>query len=457
MEYAKAGIDTAQLHGDEPPELAEKLSLSGKLEVWKAIKPESKEDIEKYKDYPADKFLIDAFSAEAHGGTGKKADWELAKLAVDTLKAPVLLAGGINSQNAKEALDKVSPFGLDLSSGVEKSPGIKDHGLVNEFFEKIQELAPANKNFKLLVQFALSALAALMLGAAGASFINEQSMFFFKLPSRQAFSTKETTDQWLKALQNNDADRAILLARKMAQRDEITLPEYDYLNIFKTAGINSQALTDGFNKFDYLRWKDAFKIKELSKSLVKSNDTAIKDIFQAINEKIKTVADSKRKTCNIMEIWNSGKGNIDDKLRVLCELARQSGWNAKLILLPKNAEKFHILCELRKNWEIIIVDFENKKILEGDSLKDIFDEKKIILYPAEFADYRPLNRKLAAFLKKSENPDLPHLDEDPLGNFQKYIKVNDIDKKTNCFNYWRNSIDSARNAPGFPPEWIKRN
>ena len=133
--YVGAGVNVIQLHGDETAEFAEEAAKFA--EVWKAIRPETGKDVLKYKDYPADKFLIDAFSGKAYGGTGRTADWKIAKFAVEKLKAPVILAGGLNPANIAEAVKSVHPYGIDVSSGVESSPGIKDHGKLTALFAEI--------------------------------------------------------------------------------------------------------------------------------------------------------------------------------------------------------------------------------------------------------------------------------------------------------------------------------
>jgi phosphoribosylanthranilate isomerase len=135
--YVGAGVNVIQLHGEETAEFAEKSAKFA--EVWKAIRPETRDDVLKYRDYPACKFLIDAFSSKAYGGTGKTADWDSARFAVENLKAPVILAGGLNPANIAEAVKAVHPYGIDVSSGVESSPGIKDHGKLKALFSEIRK------------------------------------------------------------------------------------------------------------------------------------------------------------------------------------------------------------------------------------------------------------------------------------------------------------------------------
>jgi phosphoribosylanthranilate isomerase len=134
--YLNVGIDTIQLHGDESAEFAEQcatLHLPGSTrqpEIWKVISPVDKNDILRFKDFPADKFLLDTFKKGMRGGTGVVMDLKLAKFAVETLRKPVILAGGISPANFTEIVSKVTPYGIDVNSGVESHPGVKDHALM---------------------------------------------------------------------------------------------------------------------------------------------------------------------------------------------------------------------------------------------------------------------------------------------------------------------------------------
>jgi len=126
-----AGVDVVQLHGDEPPAFAR--LVAARAEVWRAIRPRSAAGVEAFRGYPATRFLVDAATAEAPGGTGAVADWTLARRAVETLGAPVLLAGGLSPENVAGAIAAVGPWGVDVSSGVESAPGVKDHARIRRF------------------------------------------------------------------------------------------------------------------------------------------------------------------------------------------------------------------------------------------------------------------------------------------------------------------------------------
>ena len=122
-----AGLKGVQLHGDETPEecLSIKKSFSGL--VIKAFRPQTDIDIEKITAYKGavDYILIDAAAGSQYGGTGKAANRTLA-IKAKQFGIPLILAGGLTANNIAEAARHVAPFALDISSGVETSPGIKD-------------------------------------------------------------------------------------------------------------------------------------------------------------------------------------------------------------------------------------------------------------------------------------------------------------------------------------------
>jgi len=79
--------------------------------------------------------LLDAFDPNQHGGSGKVIDWGLAADLVDQLPIPVILAGGLNPDNVADGIRRVRPAGVDVSSGIEKAPGIKDSERLRAFIE----------------------------------------------------------------------------------------------------------------------------------------------------------------------------------------------------------------------------------------------------------------------------------------------------------------------------------
>ncbi len=123
----QCNLDTLQLHGDETPQ---QCVYSG-VKVIKALRVNSEDCLRGMLDYPVSALLLDAWSADAYGGTGKTGRWDLAAQAAQRL--PVILAGGLNKANVAQAIAAVGPYAVDVSSGVELVPGRKDPQLVRDF------------------------------------------------------------------------------------------------------------------------------------------------------------------------------------------------------------------------------------------------------------------------------------------------------------------------------------
>ena len=142
MDYA--GLDLAQLHGNEPPAVLRELAGCS----YKALRPSADTaDWALWAEYaalglsPGPSLLVDAFSPSAYGGTGKLADWSLAASVAQRIPG-LLLAGGLTPDNVMFALEAVRPWGVDVSSGVEASPGIKDHAAVAAFTAAVRNYSP---------------------------------------------------------------------------------------------------------------------------------------------------------------------------------------------------------------------------------------------------------------------------------------------------------------------------
>ncbi|MCW5857011.1 MAG: phosphoribosylanthranilate isomerase [Caldilineales bacterium] len=130
----ETGLDLAQLHGSEPPVVLER--LGGR--AFKALRSrslvEAEADAEWYADLgPADgpDLLLDGYHPQLRGGAGQRADWDIA--AALARQHRLLLAGGLTPANVAEAVARVQPWGVDVSSGVETEPGRKDHEAVRAF------------------------------------------------------------------------------------------------------------------------------------------------------------------------------------------------------------------------------------------------------------------------------------------------------------------------------------
>jgi phosphoribosylanthranilate isomerase len=134
LEIEKTGADCIQLHGCEPPEFAEEIAENTRLRVIKAFaaEPGCEKLIQAYLGI-VDAILLDTKFSGIVGGTGKTHDWNISRRVVESVSAPVILAGGLTPENVKEAVKQAKPYAVDVSSGVETSPGKKDGKKVKAF------------------------------------------------------------------------------------------------------------------------------------------------------------------------------------------------------------------------------------------------------------------------------------------------------------------------------------
>ena len=130
------GLGMAQLHGDENVTYCHELSRP----AMKALRLKDRGSLLAVAEYQGRGgvrgFVLDTFSEVAYGGTGQVTDWKLAAEAAKS--TPVLLAGGLTSDNVAEAIRTVHPYGVDVSSGVESSPGKKDHAKIRAFLNAVR-------------------------------------------------------------------------------------------------------------------------------------------------------------------------------------------------------------------------------------------------------------------------------------------------------------------------------
>jgi phosphoribosylanthranilate isomerase len=125
---AATGLAMVQLHGDEPPAYAAVLPVP----LLRSVTLDEVPDV--FADWPPQTaWLLDAADPVRRGGTGKTVDWERAAVAARDRR--VILAGGLTPENVAEAIATVRPAGVDVSSGVEESPGVKDFARVARFLQ----------------------------------------------------------------------------------------------------------------------------------------------------------------------------------------------------------------------------------------------------------------------------------------------------------------------------------
>lgn len=124
-------LNALQFHGDEPPGFCQKFAAKS----IKAIRVRGEESLRAAAEYDVDALLLDTYTDESRGGTGRTFDWSLAVRAKEFLSAPIILSGGLTTANVQEAVRKVRPYAVDVASGVEREPGKKDPEKLRRFIE----------------------------------------------------------------------------------------------------------------------------------------------------------------------------------------------------------------------------------------------------------------------------------------------------------------------------------
>ena len=126
-------LDTLQFHGDE--ELVD--CTQYQMPFIKSLRVTSKTNLDQIAEHFSDAsaLLLDSYNPNSYGGTGEIFDWSLARVKINL---PIILAGGLNSENVSEAISQVNPYAVDASSGVESSPGMKDIDKILAFIQSVR-------------------------------------------------------------------------------------------------------------------------------------------------------------------------------------------------------------------------------------------------------------------------------------------------------------------------------
>ena len=138
---AQVGLDVVQLHGDGDPGRVQAVRAATGLEIWAVVRTADgvlPDHVEELAD-AADALLIDALVAGKLGGTGASVPWGMLGESLDAMESGhrIVLAGGLTADNVAEAIGYVSPMIVDVSSGVESAPGVKDHARIRSFIAAV--------------------------------------------------------------------------------------------------------------------------------------------------------------------------------------------------------------------------------------------------------------------------------------------------------------------------------
>jgi phosphoribosylanthranilate isomerase len=127
---SEVGLDAIQLHGDEDPDDVLLLRDLG-FTVIKAMRVKDEHSMREMELFEPDFFLLDAWKEDVYGGTGTRFDWRVAKALRG--RANIVVSGGLNPENVREAIEFFEPYGVDASSSLEERPGVKSGDMVRRF------------------------------------------------------------------------------------------------------------------------------------------------------------------------------------------------------------------------------------------------------------------------------------------------------------------------------------
>jgi len=137
----EARLTMVQLHGDEGPAYCSEVARRTGCRVVKAVQVRSAADVRGLRAFHTDFHLLDAWAPGRRGGTGAPFDWDLAR--GRGRGVPAILSGGLRPENVAEAIARARPYAVDVSSGVESAPGIKDHARIEDLARAVGAAAAA--------------------------------------------------------------------------------------------------------------------------------------------------------------------------------------------------------------------------------------------------------------------------------------------------------------------------
>lgn len=130
-----AGLSLVQLHGDEGPVFCTEVARRTGVKVIKATRVRSRAQLQAAAAFHTDFHLLDAYVEGLRGGSGETIDWDLVR--DQRLATPIILSGGLNPGNVAAAIAATKPFAVDVASGTEAAPGVKDHARLQAFADAV--------------------------------------------------------------------------------------------------------------------------------------------------------------------------------------------------------------------------------------------------------------------------------------------------------------------------------
>jgi phosphoribosylanthranilate isomerase len=135
----RVGLTLVQLHGEEGPAFCAEVARRTGARTIKAVSVKGTFTVRDLERFHTDFHLVDGYAPGLRGGTGERFDWSL--LAARRSKLPLIVGGGLDAEHVAAAIATIAPFAVDVASGVEAEPGVKDPQRLREFFEATETVA----------------------------------------------------------------------------------------------------------------------------------------------------------------------------------------------------------------------------------------------------------------------------------------------------------------------------
>lgn len=327
-------------------------------------------------------------------------------------------------------------------------------------------------------RYAILLFAVFMVGAALLSAVREWGPGYFKKELAKAKTPpgKKCAEDWLRAVQSDDYQRAMLAAARLAteEEDSTKLPPLDYLRLTDEIKLNSKALTDYFGRLDYAGWRSAWRLNELAEKIAPERNEDIAALVKEVWARVKLNAPSPetKPAQTPFETWERAWGGVEERARLLFALSVQCGYEPMLaVFRGKSGGISGYLCEFRRDGKVLIADPVSGELWEGQSVESFLKnpenipastmqrlgDEHIYMYPAELLDYREANRRLQEALAASGVAKIPVFGRDPERMVMRYLEEH-LQRKSGlapCVSYWRIPIAGGVELPGLPKTWRK--
>jgi hypothetical protein len=327
----------------------------------------------------------------------------------------------------------------------------------------------AQKNKKINIPAII--LCTVIISVFAVSYIRENFQKLF--PSVKFESGNKDTLRWIEAISENNQAKAIAYATRICGGCEMKkLPDSDYLKVVADLKISTLILNAPFSRYDFLRWKDAFRIRQFIAGIADEKADVLEGIFAALMSRIeyRQTTGASPQALTMAEIIDRGYGNTHEMARVLSECAYQAGYDVQTVsLFDDSGNLVHVVCEIRGKGKSMLADVRFRKLWENTTFAKFAENQSgvsklwpenlvramknhIYGIPAEFQDYKVYNQALAENLKRGGIRDVPIFGADPRKRIEAYLKYFAPGENVNA-TYWRYPFYALLSQPDFPNDW----